>query len=68
MIRHRRHIKQFMSLKDRLAAFAEEMREKAAKLKPGIEQDDLLIRARQADNAQHVEEWINSPGLPPPKK
>jgi hypothetical protein len=55
-----------MPLKDRLAAFAEEMREKAAKLRPGIEQENLLRRARQADTAQHLDDWTNSPGLQPP--
>ena len=67
MIKHRRRLKQLTSLKDRLAAFADDMREKAARLRPGIEQDDCLRKVRQADTAQHLDEWANSPGLQPPK-
>ena len=67
MMRHRRPFKQSQSFKDRLAAFASEMREKAAKLKPGIAQDDFLRRARQADTALHLDDWANSSGLQPPK-
>ena len=62
----RRRYKQSMPLKDRLAVFAEKMREKAARLKPGIEQDNFLRRARQADTAQHLDDWANSSGLQPP--
>jgi hypothetical protein len=62
----RRRYKQSMPLKDRLAAFAAEMREKAARLRPGIEQDNFLRRARQADTAQHLDDWANSAGLQPP--
>jgi hypothetical protein len=63
--RHRS--KQTASLKDRLASFAKEVREKASQLKPGPEQDALLKKARQADTAYHLDQWANSPGLQPPK-
>jgi hypothetical protein len=63
----RRRFKQKISLQDRLAAFAKDVREKASPLPPGIEKDDLLRRARQADTASHLNEWANSPGLQPPK-
>ena len=63
----RRRFKLETPLQDRLAMFAEEMREKAANLAPGPERDDLLRRARQADTASHLEDWANSPGLQPPK-
>jgi hypothetical protein len=62
----RRRVKQSITLKDRLASFAEEVREKAAQLKPGPERDELLRKARQADTASHLDEWANSPGLKPP--
>jgi hypothetical protein len=55
------------SLKDRLAAFAKDVREKASLLQPGIEKDELLKKARQADVASHLDDWVNSPGLRPPK-
>jgi hypothetical protein len=62
-----RRSKQTTSFKDRLASFANEVREKAFELRPGPEQDALLKKARQADTAAHLEEWANSPGLQPPK-
>jgi hypothetical protein len=64
---HRRRFKQTVSLKDRLASFAEEVRDKASQLRPGAEKDALLKRARRADTAAHIDEWANSPGLQPPK-
>jgi hypothetical protein len=63
----RRRFKQTVSLKDRLALFAEEVRQKALQLRPGPEQDALLKKARQADTASHLNDWANSPGLRPPE-
>ncbi len=63
----RRRLKQTVSLKDRLASFAKDIREKASQLRPGPEQDALLKRARQAETAAHIDEWANSSGLQPPK-
>jgi hypothetical protein len=64
---HRRRFKQNMSLRDRLAAWANEVRDRAKKLPPGPERDAQLKRASQADVAAHLDEWANSPGLQPPK-
>jgi hypothetical protein len=55
-VRKHRRSKQTISLKDRLTAFANEAREKALLLPPGIEKDDLLRKARQADTASHLDE------------
>ena len=63
----RRRFKQTESLQDRLVAFAKEARNKAEHLPVGIEREDMLKKARQADTAAHLENWINSPGLQPPK-
>jgi hypothetical protein len=63
----RRRFKQTDPLKDRFALFSEELRERAAPLPPGPEKEDLLRRARQAETATHLDEWINSSGLQPPK-
>jgi hypothetical protein len=63
----RRRFKQTVSLRDRLASFANEARERASLLPPGDEKRDLLRRARQADTASHLDEWITSPGLQAPK-
>ena len=51
----------------RLAQEAERLREQARKLKHGPERDQLLRKARQTETAAHISEWINSPGLQPPK-
>jgi hypothetical protein len=63
----RRRFKQTTSLKNRLATFAEQLKAEATKLRPGPQQDALLKRARQGDTASHIEEWVNSPALRPPK-
>jgi hypothetical protein len=63
----RRRFTQSMPLKDRLAAFAEDLREKASRLEPGPKQDELLRRAQHADTAVHFDDWANSLGLQPPR-
>ena len=63
----RRRFKQTRSLKDRLALFAKDAREKASSLPPGAEKDELLRKAGQAETTAHAVAWINSPGLQPPK-
>jgi hypothetical protein len=63
----RRHYKQTKSIQERLRTFAEDVRAKADRLPPGLEKDDLLRRARQADTTSHLAEWANSPGLQSPK-
>jgi hypothetical protein len=64
----RRRYKQTAPLKDRLETFAQDAREEAEKLPPGIERDHMLRKASQADTAAHLDEWCNSPELQPPKK
>jgi hypothetical protein len=63
----RRRLTHTLSLNERLKVFSEQLKAKAAKLRPGAEQDAMLQRARIADTASHIEEWANSPGLRPPK-
>jgi hypothetical protein len=63
----RRRFKQSGSLKDRLASFAKEVREKASRLPHGRERDDMLKKASQAETASHLDDWVNSPGLRSPK-
>lgn len=65
--KRRRRFKQVTSLKDRLEAFAKDARSKASLLQHGAEKDDLLKRARRADTASHLDDWVNSPGLQSPK-
>jgi hypothetical protein len=63
----RSRFEQKLSLLDRLAAFAKDARERASRLPPGVEKDQLLRKAGQADTAAHLDHWANSPGLQPPK-
>ena len=63
----RRRLTHTLSLNERLKVFSQQLKAKAAKLRPGVEQDALLQRARIADTASDIEEWANSPGLRPPK-
>ncbi len=56
-----------MSLKDRLAAFAEDMRQKASRLKSGSRQVELLRKVQQAATATHFDEWADPPRLQPPR-
>jgi hypothetical protein len=37
----------------------------ATKLPPGPERDAMLKRARRAETAFHLDEWVNSPRLQP---
>ena len=62
----RRNLKQSTSLEQRLAEEAKRLREAADKAKDIKERDMLLLKARQAETAAHVKEWLTSPGLQPP--
>ena len=63
----RRRFKNILTFPDRLSDFARKARERAEKLPPGPEKDEMIRKARQADTAAHLDEWVNSPGLQPPK-
>ena len=67
MTKQRKRVKQVVSFKDRLAAFAKLAREKASELPAGPERDALLKNAGRADTATSIEAWANSAGLQPPK-
>jgi hypothetical protein len=53
-------------LEDRLAQEAKQLRAEAKKLQPGVEREDLLRRARQAETGAHVSRWLRPPGLRSP--
>ena len=62
----RRRIKHEKTFQERLAEEAERFREAAARLSPGTAQELLLRRARQAETASHMNEWLSSKGLERP--
>jgi hypothetical protein len=66
MIRRKR-IKQTATFEERLAEQARRLKAQAAEMPFGRDRDDLLRRARQAETAAHMNEWLNSPGLASPK-
>jgi hypothetical protein len=63
----RRQFKADRALGERLIKEARIARERADQLPPGAEREDLLEKAREADVAAHINEWVNSPGLASPK-
>ena len=62
----RRRFTQKQSLEQRLAVKALRLREEAKGLPPGIAREALLRKARQAETASHMSEWLSSPGLKSP--
>jgi hypothetical protein len=63
----RRRFKQIQSLEERLSEEAKHLREEAKSLQPGAVRDELIRRARQAETASRMSEWLTSPGLQAPK-
>ncbi|WBL77264.1 hypothetical protein I3J27_30225 [Bradyrhizobium xenonodulans] len=63
----RRRFKQTDILEVRLAEEAIRLRDKADLLPPGAAREELLRKARQAETGSHMNEWLRSPGLQPPK-
>jgi hypothetical protein len=63
MRRNRR--KQTVSFDQRLEQAAHSAREEARRLPDGQERETLLKKARQAEVAAHINEWLTSPVLRP---
>ena len=54
--RHR--IKQTLPLEQRLAERAKQLRGDAKQRPPGLEREQLMRKARQAEAAMHITEWL----------
>jgi hypothetical protein len=52
---------------ERLLESARQARAEAAILPPGPAQRELLVKAREAETTAHLNDWLTSPGLQPPK-
>jgi len=63
----RRRFKDTLTFPDRMAKEAKRFRQEAESKRPGQERDDLLRKARQAETAAHIDQWVSSPGLKPPE-
>jgi hypothetical protein len=66
-VMQRRRFKNILTFPERLDQEAKRFRAEAEKLPPGSERDELLRKARQAETALHVNEWLSSPGLKSPE-
>ena len=56
-----------LSLEERLSQQAIRLRQEAEALPQGLEREQLLRKARQAETGSHMSEWLRSPGLRPPQ-
>jgi hypothetical protein len=62
----RRIIQQTTTLEHRLLEEAGRLRKEARGTPPGIERERLLRRARQAETASRINQWLSSKGLQSP--
>lgn len=54
-------------LNQRLIQEAQRLRQQAEGTRQSFERELLLRKARQAEAAAHMQEWLSSPGLQPPR-
>ena len=66
MPERRRRFKRTQSFEELLVEEAERFRTAAEALPPGTARELLLRRARLAETASHMSDWLRSPGLQPP--
>ena len=64
---NRRRFAKSSSLEDRLAAEVRRLRDAAKAADSLTERERLLRKARQAETASHISEWLRSAELQPPK-
>jgi hypothetical protein len=62
----RPRIKQEKPFEQRLAEEAARFKQLADQTPHGMQRELYLRRARQAETASHINEWLTSPGLRPP--
>jgi len=60
-------IQTVIRLRERLSEQAALWREQAKALPASYARQELLRKARQTDVTAHLDEWLRSPGLQPPK-
>jgi hypothetical protein len=66
MIVKRHHVKHEKTFQERLAEEAARFKELAEETPPGMQRELYLRRARQAETASDINDWLKSPGLQPP--
>jgi hypothetical protein len=55
------------TFEDQIAAEKARIEAQVAKLPPGPQKDGLLKKLRQLETASHINDWLSSPGLQPPR-
>lgn len=64
----RRRVKHTLTFQERLAEEAKRFKEAAEQEPPGSKARELLLRrARQAEAASHIDDWLRSNGLQQPR-
>jgi hypothetical protein len=63
----KRPFRKVASFEERLAEEAQRLKNQAGALPPGTQREGLLCKARQAETASHISQWLSSPGLASPK-
>jgi hypothetical protein len=66
MVIKRRHFTHAKTFEERLAEESCRFKEAADHLPPGTARELLLRRARQAETASHMNQWLSSKGLQRP--
>jgi hypothetical protein len=54
-------------MRERIELWAQKVRDQAALLPRGHQKEALLKKARTAEAVSHLDLWVNSPGLQPPR-
>jgi hypothetical protein len=68
MSKLRPRVKHEKTFQQRLADEAQRYKEAADTLPPGKARELLLRRIQKAKTAAHIDDWVKSPGLQPPKE
>ena len=55
------------TLEDQIAAERARLEAQVARLRHGPKKDELLEKIRQLETASHMNAWLTSPGLQPPR-
>ena len=55
------------TFEEQIAAEKARVEAQLARLPPGLKREALLKRLHQLETAAHINEWLSSPGLQPPK-
>jgi hypothetical protein len=63
----KRPFRKVASFEERLAEEAQRLKNQARALPPGTQREGFLRKARQAETASHISQWLSSPGLASPK-